>query len=127
MAGLPSRQRVTLTTNPSRTQDENQRWAFRGFKTVTTTGPTGARVEDRFAYDSDWSGRKVETLTFASGSANPATISETTWRAFSAFGAISFDVYGSKVYTCETVVAGAATTLSEADCPARKQLQCRRR
>ena len=62
--------------NPVRNQDLFGSWGFRGFQSVESFSPSGARTEERFDYDLDWSGRKTATLIYQASSATrfPSTI-----------------------------------------------------
>ena len=105
-------------TEPVWSQDENERWGFRGFEGVVMTGPSGATSEERYDYAIDWSGRQVATLAYAQGSANPNRFSETVWSAFQALGVTSFHATQTTEYVCELESAGVVSTLAEVDCKA---------
>ena len=116
--GAPSATTSYHYQAPVWNQDEFGRWGFRGFDTVTSTGPSGAQSQERYAYDIDWSGRLAETLVYAAGSSNPATIATTEWAAFTTLGnVVTIHANMSRSYVCEIEVSGApTTTLDEATC-----------
>lgn len=79
-------------THPVWKPDDEERWGFRGFETVTTTRPSLAKQVDRYDYSVDWSGRLKTTLVYDAADTlviplvNPRSISETTWESKLLFG-----------------------------------------
>lgn len=108
---------------PVWSQDPDGRWGFRGFETVTTTGPSGARTEERYAYWPDWSGRLSSTLTYQDGSNDPATISDTVWDLLqlplnSEKNVDFFFPVAETSYRCEYLDNGATAIYDETTCRA---------
>lgn len=66
---------------PRTTVDNLGLSSFRGFDEVIAIGPRGARTIDRFDYELDWSGRKVESVVEAGpdDGSFAASIQRTTW------------------------------------------------
>jgi RHS repeat-associated protein len=77
-------------SNPRFSPDDEGKYAFRGFETVTTTLPSTAIKTERFSYSPDWSGRLTTTLMQAVAGGPVHTIDETQWEARTLFaGAIT--------------------------------------
>lgn len=77
--------------NPRHGADDEGYYSFRGFEEVTTTGPSGAKTVQRYAYTPDWSGRLVTTLVQpAEAPAEVRSIDKTTWVERELFGARLF-------------------------------------
>jgi len=88
---------------PAWGQDDEARWGFRGFESVTTTMPSGARKVDTYSYAPDWSGRLASTRMYSvEDTAGPRTISETTWQNRSLFGSRlwTFHPIEVRMWTC---------------------------
>ncbi len=101
---------------PEWNQDDDDKWGFRGFKTVETTGPSGSLTVETFDYTDDWSGRGVGTAVFLDGSVDePHSISATVWQEFSLFDGDSFTedtlkTFHAKSVTTRTCLIGQSTT-----------------
>lgn len=85
--GTPAGTTTYRYKRPVYNQDRRGRFGFRGFEEVISTAPLGARTVKTYAFAPDYSGRIVETITFAGASdATAARISETTWEEKLLFG-----------------------------------------
>jgi YD repeat-containing protein len=73
--------------NPRHGADDRGRYAFRGFDEVITTAPSGAKTVERYAFDTDWSGRLIRTLTIpAEAPTQVRSIAQNTWIQKQLFG-----------------------------------------
>jgi len=71
---------------PEQNRDDRGHWGFRGFHSVEITSPSGSRVDERYSYAPDWSGRLVAKMVSAGGEGpddlGPRTIEDVEWTAF---------------------------------------------
>jgi RHS repeat-associated protein len=73
--------------NPRHGADDEGYFAFRGFEEVITTSPSLAKTVQRYAYDTDWSGRLEQTLVSpAEALSDVRSISKTKWTGRTLFG-----------------------------------------
>jgi RHS repeat-associated protein len=98
--------------DPAYNSDDEGKYAFRGFETVKTTGPSGAITEQHYSYAPDWSGRLDKTVVHAAEDpASAVTVDATLWTWRQLFGNITtFHAASSEHWTCNTGQTEAACT-----------------
>ena len=136
IGGTPDSTTTYLYDTPIRTDDDFGNRGFRGFMSVSATGPTGSKSVEGYDYSLDWSGRMVSSKTYASGSTNPHTVSQTeyvrkvvnvgtnfgTWNSATQLEA--FLPERSESWLCEYALPdGSAATYDEATCIASAESQ----
>jgi RHS repeat-associated protein len=111
--------------NPRHGADDEGRFAFRGFEEVWTNSASLSQSVERFDYQTDWSGRLVESrvhplqATYVEPPPPPPevrTIDRTTWKARTLFGGAITTYHATQRdhYTCANGQTTATCTASTA-------------
>ncbi|MBL9020034.1 MAG: hypothetical protein JNL83_37965, partial [Myxococcales bacterium] len=111
----PGSQTVTSYkyANPRHGKDDQGQYGFRGFETVTTTSHSGARTEETFAYDVDWSGRLKKSVVFSAETpSSPTTVDVTTHTPYTSLfaGLTTFHATRLEHYVCADAQTESACT-----------------